>query len=418
MMQGYVLSIRGETPYTQQQFSIETSGKNLIITGKNGSGKTSFLKKLHETIVAQIQNKEDDQQLTQLQQNIHFYEQRLKDNIEGSSTFAEAKQYLNNYLYPQYSQLQQRFVIEYVERYSYAAAVDNGTAIVDYFEATRQSSISEARNAGAIDTEKTKTTVLQNRGVSLHLGNELEQYLVNLQVRLAFAKNNQDNALVNEIERWFHNFDEQLKLLTEEKTAQLEFDPNKLQISIRQNDRQQYTFQQLSSGYSAIFNIYAALLVRVRYLDITPDQLKGVALIDEIDAHLHLSLQRKILPFLVKSFPNVQFIVTTHSPFVITSIEDVIIYDISKREQIENLSSYSYEAVAEGLLGVDPASDVLQAKIKELASIIENQKVTAKLKDLSNDLNAVYDKLDEESKYFVNQAKLLIHKQESGENGV
>ena len=44
--------------------------------------------------------------------------------------------------------------------------------------------------------------------------------------------------------------------------------------------------------------------------------------------------------------------------------------------------------------------------------------VTAKLKDLSNDLNAVYDKLDEESKYFVNQAKLLIHKQESGENGV
>ena len=218
--------------------------------------------------------------------------------------------------------------------------------------------------------------------------------------------------------KWFHNFDEQLKLLTEEKTAQLEFDPNKLQISIRQNDRQQYTFQQLSSGYSAIFNIYAALLVRVRYLDITPDQLKGVALIDEIDAHLHLSLQRKILPFLVKSFPNVQFIVTTHSPFVITSIEDVIIYDISKREQIENLSSYSYEAVAEGLLGVDPASDVLQAKIKELASIIENQKVTAKLKDLSNDLNAVYDKLDEESKYFVNQAKLLIHKQESGENGV
>ena len=174
----------------------------------------------------------------------------------------------------------------------------------------------------------------------------------------------------------------------------------------------------MSSGYSAIFNIYAALLVRVRYLDITPDQLKGVALIDEIDAHLHLSLQRKILPFLVKSFPNVQFIVTTHSPFVITSIEDVIIYDISKREQIENLSSYSYEAVAEGLLGVDPASDVLQAKIKELASIIENQKVTAKLKDLSNDLNAVYDKLDEESKYFVNQAKLLIHKQESGENGV
>lgn len=148
------------------------------------------------------------------------------------------------------------------------------------------------------------------------------------------------------------------------------------------------------------------------YLQITPDQLTGVALIDEIDAHLHLSLQRKILPFLTKSFPKVQFIITTHSPFVLTSVNDAVIYDISKREQVEDLSSYSYEAVVEGLFEISPISEVLIAKIRELANITETKQATIRLKTLTNDLMLVYDKLDEEAKFFVNQAQLLITKTE------
>ena len=43
--------------------------------------------------------------------------------------------------------------------------------------------------------------------------------------------------------------------------------------------------------------------------------LGGVVLIDEIETHLHLALQLKIMPILIHLFPNIQFIVTTHSPF-------------------------------------------------------------------------------------------------------
>ncbi|WNI34219.1 AAA family ATPase [Streptomyces sp. ITFR-6] len=45
-------------------------------------------------------------------------------------------------------------------------------------------------------------------------------------------------------------------------------------------------------------------------------RVPGVVIIDEIDAHLHVSWQRRIGPWLTEHFPNIQFIVTTHSPYI------------------------------------------------------------------------------------------------------
>ena len=53
----------------------------------------------------------------------------------------------------------------------------------------------------------------------------------------------------------------------------------------------------------------------------------GVVLIDELETHLHLELQEIILPFLCEMFPRLQFIVATHSPAVICSIENAVVYE-------------------------------------------------------------------------------------------
>ena len=53
---------------------------------------------------------------------------------------------------------------------------------------------------------------------------------------------------------------------------------------------------------------------------------KFVVLIDEIENHLHAAMQRSILPDLIKAFPNVQFIVSTHSPLIVASVKDSNIY--------------------------------------------------------------------------------------------
>jgi predicted ATPase len=55
-------------------------------------------------------------------------------------------------------------------------------------------------------------------------------------------------------------------------------------------------------------------------------------LIDEAENHLHASMQRELLPNLIKSFPNAQFIVTTHSPLLVNSVKDSLIYVLKYNE--------------------------------------------------------------------------------------
>jgi hypothetical protein len=54
-------------------------------------------------------------------------------------------------------------------------------------------------------------------------------------------------------------------------------------------------------------------------------------IIDEIENHLHLRLQEQALPFLTQLFPGFQFITATHSPAVIASVPDAVVYDMVDR---------------------------------------------------------------------------------------
>ena len=108
---------------------------------------------------------------------------------------------------------------------------------------------------------------------------------------------------------------------------------------------------------------------------------EGIVLIDELETHLHIELQKKILPFLTDFFPNIQFIITTHSPFVLNSIDNAVIYDLEKKIRIEYLSNYSYEGIVEGYFEVDNYS-------KELKEKLEEYKNLAFRKDLNDDEKA------------------------------
>ena len=75
----------------------------------------------------------------------------------------------------------------------------------------------------------------------------------------------------------------------------------------------------------------------------------GIVLIDEIETHLHLELQRRILDLLTSIFPNIQFILSTHSPFIINSVDNAVIYDLEKNLLVENgLSDVPYAGIVEG----------------------------------------------------------------------
>lgn len=83
----------------------------------------------------------------------------------------------------------------------------------------------------------------------------------------------------------------------------------------------------LSTGQIALFNMFATI---IRYADsddinksITLGNIAGIVVIDEIDLHLHTSLQREILPKLLKLFPKVQFIITSHAPLFLLGMDEV-----------------------------------------------------------------------------------------------
>jgi hypothetical protein len=81
----------------------------------------------------------------------------------------------------------------------------------------------------------------------------------------------------------------------------------------------------LSAGQALLFNLFATI---IRYADLGDIQksihlheINGIVLIDEIDAHLHTDLQYEVLPKLVKLFPKVQFIITSHAPLFLLGME-------------------------------------------------------------------------------------------------
>ena len=83
---------------------------------------------------------------------------------------------------------------------------------------------------------------------------------------------------------------------------------------------------QLSSGETSLLNLFLSIL---RDFDLcgTPfsstTDIRGIAVVDEIDLHLHAVHQNEVLPELIEMFPNVQFVVTTHSPLFVLGMQRV-----------------------------------------------------------------------------------------------
>lgn len=217
---------------------------------------------------------------------------------------------------------------------------------------------------------------------------------------------------INTIEKWFIKIESDLKWILENKSTELSFTKDGYKVLIKQEEKS-FSFDQLSSGFKAIFNIYANLLMRAQIQKTPPEELFGIAIIDEIDVHLHISLQKKVLPFLIQAFPKIQFIVSTHSPFVITSTNnDTVVYDISSGEFFEeDLSQYSYESVIKGLFHVNPISSETKESIEILKKLLnEDQTNYENIRSIIKDLIQLEknDLLDKKVKNLYLQAINLL----------
>lgn len=172
-----------------------------------------------------------------------------------------------------------------------------------------------------------------------------------------------------------------MRVLLDDETLQLKYDYKKYDFQIIEEGRKPFGFDQLSDGYSAAIQIVADLILRMEqnWLKegiLSSYDVEGVVLIDELETHLHISLQRKILPFLTEFFPRIQFIVATHSPYILNSIEDCVIFDLENHIRMENLSGYSAEGIVEGYFEQASYSEQLLQRLERYRTLVNTDRPT------------------------------------------
>lgn len=129
-----------------------------------------------------------------------------------------------------------------------------------------------------------------------------------------------------------------LTTLTEKEVQSVIYRDFDLEFYFKEESQAQRV-SQLSDGFRSMVGLVSDIAYRIAILNpnikdsckITP----GIVLIDEIDLHLHPKWQRKIVPLLKDLFPNFQFIATSHSPFIIQSMQPHEVINLNTVEQIK-----------------------------------------------------------------------------------
>ena len=406
----YITRIEGSLPNSDQNILInDINGKNVIITGVNGCGKTKLLNKLWHSLQSEVD----------LPNSKMFFELKLKISTLEETLVKENNPFIiddcNRQLSATKSRLQsiqeqKGSILKYDNlEFLFQKAVDN-LLVVNFFGATRQYQshhnlqttlqglLKKGKNSSLIETFST----------------QFESYLVTFLESHYIAFGMRGDEKSKQIaDSWFSNFQNNLRYLFEDPSLNFFYSEGEKKFYIKQKGKEPYDLSKLSSGFSAILSIYAELVIKSEYKKLTPDELSGIVFIDEIDAHLHVSLQKKILPFLSRAYPNIQFSVSTHSPFVLQSVDNAIVYDLTNNEQMEDLSLYSYEAILKGLLGVETNSNELIRLVDSLAELIPelesgNKSYLVEAQELTSKLRNIESKLDSKSKVVLLMAEQAI----------
>ncbi len=417
----------------------ETERKHLIITGKNGSGKTSVLEVLRDYLESftkislenwnkgernsglrfLLKKEELRKQIRdidiQLLKHQTYKKLKLALGAKKNRAISKIENFIENIQIKSISELNQILTNEYISLHDsfpleldsetsqlidiqnniildrlknlfyfhsgYGGCIDEfydlilslftenpteyiltGKFIIAYFGAKRQININIPQGITKIDQK-------EKFEISEQAGKEFLQFLVNMKADRSFARDDNNMEIVQKIDEWFELFTTLLAEIFEDTDIKLLFNSKDYSFEIITKDNIALNFTTLSDGYSDIFNLISELMMRMEKHKTKLYDVQGIVLIDEIETHLHIDLQKKILPFLTKVFPKIQFIVTTHSPFVLSSEANTVIFDLEKQILVEDMSGYSLDSIVESYYNSDKYSQILKSKVERYETL-------------------------------------------------
>ena len=357
---------------------------HLMITGKNGSGKTSLLNAIADHIERVANDKHKD--FEAYERHIEYFEKQLKDNPQNTLSIEQQLQHSKN----QYELFFGEVTVTFEDVDSLIRKYQDGNFIIAFYEAHRTiKKLQEPKNP-------TKPTLQDKWGIKQTSTQEFLNFLADLKIQEALARNEKLERDANQIREWFVNFEKLLGEIFQDKDLQLHFNYKDYSFKILTKGKD-FKFTELSDGFAAVLDIIVDLILKMQHKNqlTRAYECEGIVLVDEIETHLHLELQKVIMPLLTKIFPNIQFIVTTHSPFVLSSLSNAVAFDLEHQEIIEDLTEYSYESLAEGYFGVKTASSYIEMQLNRLKELLKKEKLSSSEKSELKHLNNDFDKIPE-----------------------
>ncbi len=410
-------------------FNEDGSPKPIILMGKNGSGKTLLLSQIIQAILLYKSDKynempeKDKNQLYKVMSTAY-----IKNDKEESfvSVSFDNKKY--NYVevmsknpnntieknsYPDYtSKLKNNADFKETGMYNdKTGELDYDKNVCLYFPVDRhyipgwknnnlKSNIGAENRIIGINTRNILCNTIQNDFEGFIINSVVDQYLYDHKV---FVQNNGKfivdslgNPVINYIGKNNSIINFINSILSEFKNDK--YNRKRLYISRKENrkigvmgiksngDDEEIidSFSKLSTGEYSLLSMFTAILMDYDKTQSNSSfnfhDIKGIVLIDEAELNLHIDLQMNALPRLMKKFKNVQFIITTQSPFLIYGINDVYkgtcdIYDMPKGIQVENIIDLSE---------VKKSYDALIEHNEDLFSLVNQTK--NEIKDSNDDL--------------------------------
>lgn len=191
----------------------ETTCKHLILTGKNGSGKTSVMESLKAYL------------------SIYTEDSDTVDIAQGVTA-------------------------QFNDKESMQSKVYTGEYIFAYYEAERGYTAHNEKNVSKVDLKERYT-------IQEHPGQEFVKYILNLKTVGAMAEVGGKKERAEEIKEWFQRFDHVLQIIFDAPQAHLDFDIETFEFHIVVPGREPFTFDTLSSGYAAVLDIVVDLMMRM-----------------------------------------------------------------------------------------------------------------------------------------------------------
>lgn len=390
-MSNFITSIHVNKVFHLENLDIPVSAgkrQHLLLTGKNGSGKTSLMNAIMEFIEKIYADK-----------NLQFldYYKNLKETEEVLEKYRQQRDAANIAKFEGYVKNWQKIIcdqygkvdISFSDITKLAKDIDEGEFIVAYYRDNRRPEF--------VEHDQPRKPDMTKKDIKVSKVDQFLDLLTHYQLQTAFAQLKENEKRVSSIGKWFAGIEKIFRELFEDPELKLDFDSDNYKFYFLTKGKR-FKFTELSAGYSAALDIISDLIFKMQGTDKLVDVFdkEGIVLIDEVETHLHLELQRQILPLLTTVFPNIQFIISTHSPFVLSSVKDAVAYDMERHEVIGDLTDYSYESLAEGYFGVKTNSVEIEVRLERLEELLKKDgELDVAEKDELNRLQSDFDKLPE-----------------------